>query len=205
MSGYDVEHNIPSNTSAEPPRRRPDLSTFFSTLDLVDTSGTRRPQNEHSLPLPRDVSAAYRNLANAFEMMQGRAAGANGASVDESGHNALLETLVQSLMEGADHPPTEVEGVSDEFLQELERIPKKNLKSDMSCPICSNPFLEDPHPLVVRLPCHKDHLFDLECIQPWLKLNPTCPLDRKMLIKKKAEPVPVQDDEEEGGYDDMYA
>lgn len=62
----------------------------------------------------------------------------------------------------------------------------------------------DSHPLVVRLPCHKDHIFDLECIQPWLKLNPTCPLDRKELLKKKEVPKPAEDDEE-GEYDDMYA
>ena len=63
---------------------------------------------------------------------------------------------------------------------------------------------QDPHPLVVQLPCHKDHLFDLECITPWLKLNPTCPLDRKELVKKNA-PPPPPDEEEDGEYDDMYA
>lgn len=63
--------------------------------------------------------------------------------------------------------------------------------------------LIDSHPLVVRLPCHKDHLFDLECIQPWLKLNPTCPLDRQSLVKKKEVVKKVEDDEPE--FDDMYA
>ncbi|KAK3674025.1 hypothetical protein LTR78_006228 [Recurvomyces mirabilis] len=198
MSGYDVEHSIPAEKK-EQPRRRPDLSTFFGTLDLVDTSGDRQPQNEHALPLPRDISAAFRNLANAFDMMRGGAATAH-----EQGHNELLEQLVESLMQSAEHPPSEVQGVSDEFIEQLERIPKKSLKEDMSCPICSNPFLEDTHPLVVRLPCHKDHLFDLECIQPWLKLNPTCPLDRQVLVKKKPPPPPPADDED-GEYDDMYA
>jgi hypothetical protein len=60
----------------------------------------------------------------------------------------------------------------------------------------------DKYPLVVRLPCHPDHKFDLECIRPWLKLNPTCPLDRKELLKKK-EPPPKDDEEED--YDDFYA
>ncbi len=46
-------------------------------------------------------------------------------------------------------------------------------------------------------------MFDLECIQPWLKLNPTCPLDRKVLVKKKA--PPPTPDEEEADYDEMYA
>lgn len=84
-------------------------------------------------------------------------------------------------------------------------MPKKQLKEDQCCPICSNPFLEDKYPLVVRLPCHKDHIFDMECIRPWLKLNTTCPMDRKDLQKKKEPPkaLPKDDDEEE--YDDMYA
>lgn len=90
---------------------------------------------------------------------------------------------------------------------ELERVPRKELKKDDSCPICSSPFLEDKYPLVVRLPCHKDHMFDLECIQPWLKLNTTCPLDRIDLEKKKvktpAKATPAE--ESDGEYDDMYA
>ena len=63
----------------------------------------------------------------------------------------------------------------------------------------------DPYPLVVRLPCHKSHIFDLECIEPWLRLHPTCPLDRKDLIKKKEPPPPPKKDEEDGDYDEMYA
>ena len=90
-----VEHNIPKDQKPEQARRRPDLSTFFSTVDLVDTSGTRQPQNEHALPLPRDISAAFRNLANAFEMMRG-----GTGSPSNQNHNELLETLVQSLMVG---------------------------------------------------------------------------------------------------------
>ena len=58
---------------------------------------------------------------------------------------------------------------------------------------------------MVRLPCNRAHMFDLECIQPWLKVNPTCPLDRKEFeVAKKKAPTPPPDDEEED-YDDMYA
>lgn len=194
-----VEHNIPKDTQPTQPRRRPDLSTFFSTLDHIDTSGARSPQNAHALPMPRDISAAFRNLANAFEMM--RSPDENTTSMPNS-QDELLARLVESLMESAEHPPSEVQGVSDEFIEQLERVPRKQLKPDMSCPICSNPFLDDSHPLVVRLPCHKDHIFDLECIQPWLKLNPTCPLDRQTLVKK--EPPPPPKDEDDGEYDDMF-
>ena len=54
----------------------------------------------------------------------------------------LLAQLVESLMQGAEHPPTEVQGVSDEFIEQLDRVPKKSLNAEQSCPICSNPFLE---------------------------------------------------------------
>jgi hypothetical protein len=136
MSGYDVEHNI-QESHPETSRRRPDLSTFFSTLELVDTSGSHAPHNPHALPLPRDISAAFRNLANAFEMMRG-----GTSTSQEQTHNELLQQLVESLMASAENPPEKVEGVSDEFIGQLERIPKKNLKSDQTCPICGNAFLE---------------------------------------------------------------
>jgi hypothetical protein len=45
----------------------------------------------------------------------------------------------------------------------------------------------------------------LDCIGPWLKLNSTCPLDRKELLKKKQPPPPPPADDEEEDYDDMYA
>lgn len=52
--------------------RRPDLSTFFSILDLVNTDGEpARPQhNTNAVPLPADVSAAFRTLANSLLAMR---------------------------------------------------------------------------------------------------------------------------------------
>jgi len=49
--------------------------------------------------------------------------------------------------------------------------------------------LDDAYPLVVELPCHKTHRFDLDCVGPWLRLNGTCPLDRKDLMKKREVPM----------------
>ncbi|KAF2726177.1 hypothetical protein K431DRAFT_317046 [Polychaeton citri CBS 116435] len=192
MSQYEVEHNIPIASKPEEPRRRPDLSTFFSQLEQVDTSGDHQPNNVHSLPMPRDISALFRNLADAYNIL-----------LSQSGDgDDFLSGLRDSLLEGAEQPPKQLEGVSDEFIADLDRVPKKSLTKDMSCPICATPYLDDPHPLVVRLPCHKDHVFDLECIQPWLKLQPTCPLDRKRLVKEKQAPPPL--DEEEEDFDDQY-
>ncbi|TKX18384.1 ring finger domain-containing protein 9 [Elsinoe australis] len=199
MSGYDVEHDIKPDKANDEPPRRPDLSSFFSALERVDTSHDRRPQNVHALPEPSEISAALRMLADAFGVRR-------SARVLESEDDTdPLDGLISYLDDTALNPPRELEGVSDTFLADLERIPKAKLKPGESCPICANEFLEDKYPLVVRLPCHKDHMFDLECITPWLKVNPTCPMDRQKLTKDapKVEKKEEEDDEEE--YDDMYA
>lgn len=76
--------------------------------------------------------------------------GDGGSSVrPHDSHEELLGTLVQSLMQSAEHPPSEVQGVSDEFVEQLDRVPKKSLRQDMSCPICANPFLEGETPSVL--------------------------------------------------------
>jgi len=60
--------------------------------------------------------------------------------------------------------------------------------------------------LVVELPCHPTHRFDLDCVGPWLRFNGTCPLDRKDLMKKKEVIKPKNDyGEDEEEYDSMYA
>ena len=76
----------------------------------------------------------------------------------------------------------------------------------------------DPYPLVIRLPCHESHLYDLECISPWLKLQSTCPLDRVDLLARREERRKAvtelgkedgggggEGEEEEGEWDEMFA
>lgn len=91
----------------------------------------------------------------------------------------------------------------------LDRVPRAALKPSQICPICNNPFVEDPYPLVVRLPCHTSHMFDLECLRPWLRLRGTCPLDRVDFGKKEREKAearkkPAVPDDEEEEWDGMY-
>ncbi|KAL1649487.1 hypothetical protein SLS58_001543 [Diplodia intermedia] len=195
MSGYEVEHNIsPEEAKAgdEQQRRRPDLSTFYSALEQLDTSDEAHARhNPHALPTPTDVIALFSMFRDALVVM---AADHDGDQSD----NPMFEQL-QALI---DNPPKEINGVPDSFLDELDRVPKKSLKKDDECAICRLPFLDDPYPLVVELPCNAAHRFDLDCIRPWLKLNSTCPLDRKDLLKKKA-PPPPDDDEED--WDDQFA
>ena len=209
MSGYEEEHNIDRSAANQPQERprRPDLSSFFSTLELIDTSGSgRNHNNPQALPIPANVSAAYRQLANSYQILLGETEGVyipQGQQHDGAS-NELLGNLINELMQSADDPPRQPHGLPETFFDELERVPKKSLKHGDVCPICSNPFLEDKYPLVVQLPCNKSHIFDLECIKPWLKLNTTCPLDRKDLEKKKEPPKPVAKEDEEEDYDSMY-
>lgn len=94
-------------------------------------------------------------------------------------------------------------GVSQEYLDSLERYPKKRLSSDDSCAICTNRYLDDAYPLVVELPCQGRHRFDLECIGPWLKLHATCPMCRQNLLEKNKKKEEVDEDDEEE-WDDTY-
>ena len=98
-----MEHNIsaPKDRNPSHPARRPDLSTFFTNLEQVDTSNTA---NAHAVPIPGEVAATYRTLAGAFERMR------------QDGGGEALESLVEFLLQGAEAPPKEIKGVSDEYL-----------------------------------------------------------------------------------------
>ena len=114
-------------------------------------------------------------------------------------------------------------GVSQDFLDSLERVSINDLpnKDTADCPICTNRFIDDKYPLLVKLPCSvqqingkkaKGHIFDLECIGPWLKVNSTCPLcrfdvlevnkKRKEKLEEELRKAKEEDDEEEEDWDD---
>ncbi|KAI5852832.1 hypothetical protein DFP73DRAFT_589893 [Morchella snyderi] len=182
MASYEDDHNIRGPVTYQPPpRQRIDLSGFFATLDLANANSSGGGAAE-------DNEAPFRSLAAAFR---------------ELPDTPVREGLLQQLLSEAGDPGAKVQGVPDSFFDRLERVPKNKLKKDDTCSICNTAFLDDPYPLVVVLPCHAAHMFDLECIHPWLKLHSTCPLDRIDLLKKKEPiPPPVDDDEEE--WDENY-
>mmetsp|Transcript_7309 Transcript_7309/g.9249 ORF Transcript_7309/g.9249 Transcript_7309/m.9249 type:complete len:148 (-) Transcript_7309:882-1325(-) len=136
----------------------------------------------------------------------------------EEGLTLALE-LVNSL-ENSDvqFNDNKEKGVSQEFLDSLERVSINDLpnKETADCPICTNKFIDDKYPLLVKLPCSvqqingkkgKGHIFDLECIGPWLKVNSTCPLcrfdvleankKRKEKLEEELRKAKEEDDEEE--------
>lgn len=198
------EHASDAPDRSEGPPRRPDMSSILSLLAEIRPERPESRTREHAVPLPVDVSAAFLSLAEAFQTMQ---------RDNENADSDLLGNMIETLMSSAERPPQEVKGVDEEYIAALERVNVKKVKKDADCPICGNDFVDDSHPLLVRLPCHTTHVFDLECIRPWLLLNGTCPLDRIDLaqrerdrkkkhlesIKKNAAP---EDDEEE--WDGLY-
>lgn len=118
-------------------------------------------------------------------------------------NRTFLEDLVSALELDVSNPPVDIPGVSQEFVDSLERVDRKTLKEDDTCPICAEKYLDDKYCLVVELPCHGSHRFDLECVGPWLRGKGSCPLCRKELAKKKE--VPKVEDDEEEDMDGLYA
>jgi hypothetical protein len=173
------------------------MSSFFNQLSQISTDSTasRTHNNPNATPTPVEVAAAARLLQDQFTFLL--------ENSENEGHSAFLENLRLTVQEQIEDPPEKVAGVPQSYLDELERVPKKALKKDDMCPICAEKFLDDQYPLVVQLPCHKTHRFDLECVGPWLRLQGTCPLDRKELMKKKEVPKVEKDEEED--YDEMFA
>jgi len=212
MSTYESDHNLPAHALTSPKdghkSKRPDMSSFYTALAHVESPSSTQDIGA----VPADVDAVRSVLLDGLRSMRGdfTSQDAQNPLEDEPIHGgtSALDFMIHALMNELQsseqgQASRKLEGVSDAFLDGLERVPKTKLKKGMDCPVCGNDFLEDEYPLVVRLPCHMDHIFDLECIAPWLKVNPTCPMDRQKMIKEKPKVEEKKDDEEE--YDDMFA
>ncbi|KAF5021056.1 hypothetical protein F66182_6889 [Fusarium sp. NRRL 66182] len=193
---YEIEHNV---KFAEGRRsgRRVDMASFFSLLDqLAEPSGDQTPHNNpHATPTPVDTASLFRLLQEQLYTLQ--------TTAPTTQNREFLESLINTLEADINDPPTRLAGVSQEFVDSLDRVNRKTLNEDDDCAICKVPYLEDEYCLVVELPCKGGHQFDLECVGPWLRSKGTCPMCRQELGKKKEAPV-VEDSEEEDG-DMMYA
>lgn len=174
------------------------MSTFYSFLDQISTTAapTSRSSsisspthhNPHATPTPVDVSRLLRLVQEQMETL--------ATSAPSPENRDFLTQLVSALEDDILDPPEAVRGVRQEFLDGLERVSRKKLGADETCPICAEKFLDDKYCLVVELPCHQSHKYDLECVGPWLQSKGCCPLCRKDFTKKKE--VVVEDDEDDG-------
>ncbi len=191
-----VEHNV---QFSEPRRtRRVDMASFFSLLNQIsEPSGTQTPHhNPHATPTPVDSAALFRMLQDQLLTLH--------TTAPTDANRDFLEQLISSLEDDINDPPTKLRGVTQEFLDTLDRVSRRRLRADDDCAICQVPYLEDEYCLVVQLPCQGRHRFDLECVGPWLRSKGTCPMCREEMGKKKEVPV-VEDDEENDDPDMLYA
>lgn len=85
------------------------MSSFFSILREITPAPEHRP---HAVPVPGDVSAAFLQLADAFDVM--RRDRANEPETDAERESAI-DNMIQILLSEARSPPREVQGVSEEF------------------------------------------------------------------------------------------
>ena len=138
MASYHTEH-AGSRTPSPSRPRRPDLSTFFTTLSEIRTDSSRT--REHAIPVPGDVSAAHRSLAEAFHVM--RRSGEGEARTEE-----ILQEMIETLLGGAERPPREVEGVEEDYIAQLDRVNIKKVPKNKDCPICGNAFHDGITPKV---------------------------------------------------------
>ena len=152
--------------------------------------------NPHATPTPVDTAALFRLLQDQLQTLH--------VTAPTEGNREFLESLISSLEDDIHDPPTRLRGVSQEFVDSLDRVNRKTLDKDDDCAICKVPYLEDEYCLVVELPCDGRHQFDLECVGPWLRSKGTCPMCRQEMGKRKVE-IPQDDEEEEEDPNMLYA
>ena len=54
----------------------------------------------------------------------------------------LVESMMEYMHELMQAPPERPRGLSEEYINGLERVEKKRLKKDDVCPICGDAFLD---------------------------------------------------------------
>uniref|UniRef100_L2G8S3 Uncharacterized protein n=1 Tax=Colletotrichum fructicola (strain Nara gc5) TaxID=1213859 RepID=L2G8S3_COLFN len=177
MATHRAQHQA---RALHPVRDPPHTSSFTSFLaNLTTDAAPSSPQehrhtNPHATPTPVDAAALYHLLQQQFQTLFSTAPNDDNAR--------FLSSLVEALESDINSPPSEIPGVSQEYLDSLDRVPKKSLGKDEACPICAEKFLDDQYPLIVELPCHR-------------------PRD----LTKKKEQIVVEDDEENDDPDGLYA
>jgi hypothetical protein len=83
--------------------------------------------------MPAAIETSIRILMDAFNTMRAE---------HTDGDTHLLDSMIEQLGAQADNLPRQLKGMPDTYLDELDRVPKKDLKKDQSCPICTLPFLD---------------------------------------------------------------
>ncbi|EST04631.1 Zinc finger, RING-type [Kalmanozyma brasiliensis GHG001] len=132
---------------------------------------------------------------------QGGAGGPRGQWGDYVIGQQGLDDIISQLMEqtqGSNAPPPAEEDV----IKKLERFTRKDKERiekarNQDCPTCKDEFLPSPEAKadddpqadddqqeeLIAMPCR--HIFHVDCLVPWLRLNGTCPVCRISIAKPR--------------------
>ncbi|KAG0229988.1 hypothetical protein BGW42_001219 [Actinomortierella wolfii] len=153
----------------------PDLSEFMPSEETNQRYAGGQSHirsgssNGQDIPSPGD----FRRLAEMFGTFRARE-----ETLGDEVHQEFLDNLITQLMDeasasGRTGPPP----AAKSFIRDLPIVHLKDIKRDEACVICNEHFHENTGTVAAtRLPCK--HVFDRECIVPWLELHNNCPACR---------------------------
>ncbi|WWD19087.1 hypothetical protein CI109_103545 [Kwoniella shandongensis] len=103
-------------------------------------------------------------------------------ATSEQGFNDILERLMQAAGPQGPLPATDVviEGLPRFKFEDEKALAQSTYKD---CPVCKDDFVVGDE--VMRIPCA--HVFHPDCLQPWLKVNGSCPVCRFSLVPEDAD------------------
>ncbi|KAF8973439.1 hypothetical protein BGZ46_009854 [Entomortierella lignicola] len=173
MTSYFDDHSLEDPHKARKPNNQgrslnPDLSHFMPREETEEEYSSSR-----STLTSGPGSNDFRRLAEMLGAFRERE-----EPLGDEAHQQFLDNLITQLMDeagasGKHGPPP----ASKSFIRELPFVPLKDVKRDEACIICNENLQENESKAgVTKLPCK--HVFDRECIVPWLELHNNCPACR---------------------------
>src|SRR5688572_15711639 len=98
------------------------MASFFNLLSQIaePSSTSAEPHhNAHATPTPVDTAALFRLLQDQLQTLH--------ATSPDAGNRDFLEQLITSLEADIHDPPARLQGVSQEFVDALDRVDRKKL------------------------------------------------------------------------------
>ncbi|KAI8977594.1 hypothetical protein BDF20DRAFT_913909 [Mycotypha africana] len=190
MASYYDELGIQPNSHKKKKTYDVDLDAFMNPASgsISNTSSSTLGDMRHVEQL---LQTARQGLAFFGQFRQQMR---TGGDVDQE---RFLDDLVSQLLEESQNEAKGPPPASKRFIDTLPNLNKNTLDKEESCIICKENLRSSDH-TVTQLPC--GHLFDLECIVPWLQLHHTCPMCRHKFETEEQ----VKEEEEEEQRSWMY-
>ncbi|KAG0735954.1 hypothetical protein G6F57_002065 [Rhizopus arrhizus] len=171
------------------------MTSYFDELGITSTQKKKivdvdldafmnpTPASQHSNSVETNVQQLIQT-ANFFNQFREQMQTEGNVAQEE-----FLDNLVSQLLEESQNDIKGPPPASKRFINALPNV--RVLNDDDTCIICKDNLMQSSN-AVTRMPC--GHLFDKECIIPWLELHNTCPMCRYQV---ETEEKVKQEEEEE--------